>query len=141
MANREIIAGDSYDYPERRLFIDALATLEGEPFPFAGKIVRATFKPVPDDDPADEAAVIKAEMRFNDDGTVLSTNGLELDPGGQLVHNLTAEQSATIPAGTSYISDVQISRYDPVVGKEVGVYTFMFTDTLVAKLGITNRST
>ena len=141
MPDRIVKRGDSYDYEERPLFAIDLSTESGGEFPLGGRIIRSTFKPAPDDDDTDSTAVIKAEIRFDDDGNLQSSDGLVMDPGtpGRFLHYLTSEESRDIPVGTKYVSDVQLSRWDAALGKEVGVYTFTFTDTLVSEFGITNR--
>ena len=145
MTNRTIIRGDSYAL-RRPLFLIELADIAGWAFDLTGCHVRTTFKPAADDDVTDATAVIQHEIVIAADGGVTTSTGLVLGEmvddvfvalpatAGKLVHRLTKAESAAIPVGTAYISDVEVTDADEEV------FTFLFEDTLTVVNGVTNRS-
>lgn len=144
MSDRSIVAGDSYE-GTRALYLIALTRLDGTPYDLTGCTVRTTFKPVADDDATDAAAPIKAQIVIDGAGAAASA-GLVLGEivgdafvptpasAGKLAHVLTKQQSAAVPVGTALVSDVEVTD---AAGR---VSTFLFTETLTAVRGITNRS-
>lgn len=148
MANRDIIAGDSYAIA-RPLYLYALTNSAGGAFDLTNCTVLTTFKPSPDADATDAAAVIEAQLTIDDGGNA-TEDGLLLGEmvngefvalpatAGTFVHRLTAAQSAGITVDTPFVSDVEVIDYtDDPTGE---VTTFMFTeDTLTVVNGITNR--
>lgn len=150
MVAREIIAGDSYAIA-RPLYLYALTNIGGGAFDLTHCTVMTTFKPQPDSDLTDAAAVIEAQLTVDDAGTVTLEDGLLLGEmvdgdfvplpatAGKFVHRLTAAQSAGITVDTPFVSDVQVIDYSLDPAGEVT--TFLYTaDTLTVIPSVTNRS-
>lgn len=140
MAVRTIIRGDSYGI-RRPLFTLTLVDGSGNPFNLSGCTVRTTYKTAATDpvaDPNDTNAPIKHFITINSGGTMTSNSGLFLvgaATAGVLQERLTAAESKAMPLNTELLSDVELTDQNGEV------FTWLFTDTLKAIDGITNRIT
>ena len=150
MTDRTIIAGDSYE-TLRPLFRIELKDADGAAFDLTSCIVRTTFKAVADSDATDAEAVITADAEIDSSGDITAGSGLVLADivdgeytasaasAGVLLHFLSSTESAAVPVGTAYISDVEVSA-PAASGSGKERITFLFTDTLTCVNGITNRT-
>ena len=140
MANITIFRGDSYAI-RRPLFTYALFDIDGDPFDLSGCVIRTTYKAdlvAIEDDPTDDTAVDKHEIRISSLGAVTSQIGLYLAStaiAGQLIERFTSTETAAIPIETPLISDVELVD---VNGEK---FTFPQSDFIVAINAVTNRST
>jgi len=140
MATKTIIRGDSYGI-RRPLFTITLVDELGDPFDLTGCTVRTTYKDVatdPNVDPDDANAPIRHSITINGSGVVTDTEGLTLvglATAGVLQERLTAAESRLLPANMELISDVELTDQNGEI------FTWLFTDTLKAVDGVTNRTT
>ena len=140
MAVRNIIRGDSYAI-RRPFYTITLVDENSNPFDLRGCTVRTTYKAAltsPVEDPNDSTAAIKHDIVVNSSGTVTSQNGLFLvgpATAGVLSERLTATESRSLPLNTPLLSDVELTDQNGEV------FTWTFTDTVVAQDAVTNRTT
>jgi hypothetical protein len=140
MAVRTIIRGDSYGI-RRPLYTLTLVDTNSAPFNLIGCTVRTTYKAIttdPTTDPQDSGAPIKHSITIALDGTVSAANGLVLvgaPEDGVLEERLTATESRLLPLNTELVSDVELTDQNGEV------FTWLFTDTIKAIDGVTNRTT
>lgn len=140
MAVRTIIRGDSYGI-RRPLYTLTLVDTNNNPFDLSGCTVRMTYKSVltdPTTDPNDSNAPIKHSIVIAIDGTVTDSTGLVLvgdAADGVLEERLSASESRIIPANVELQSDVELTDQNGEV------FTWLFTDTIKAVDGVTNRIT
>ena len=140
MATRTIIRGDTYAI-RRPLYTYTLVDVNNNPFNLTGCTIRTTFKPAvtdPNDDPNDATAAIKHTIIINGSGVATTTQGLYLvttATSGQLKEYLTAVESRSLPVNVDLVSDVELTDGNGEV------FTWLFSDTLRAVDGITNRTT
>jgi hypothetical protein len=140
MAIRTIIRGDSYGI-RRPLFTITIVDGSSNPFNLASCTLRTTYKPVATDptaDPNDTGAPIKHFITINSGGTVTSNSGLFLvgaATAGVVQERLSSTESRAMPLNTELLSDVELTDANGEV------FTWLFTDTLRAVDGITNRTT
>jgi len=140
MAIRTIIRGDSYGL-RRPLFTITLVDNLNDPFNLANCTIRTTYKIAPTDpntDPTDENAPIKHFIELDGVGAVVDNDGLVLvgpATDGVLEERLTAAESRVLPANVELQSDIELTDQNGEV------FTWIFTDTLKAIDGVTNRTT
>lgn len=140
MPNVTIIRGDSYAL-RRPLYTYTLVDDENASFDLSGCTVRTTFKTVttdPADDPTDASAALTGLLVVGSDGTPTTQTALYLvgdATAGTFEHRLTAAETAALPTGAAWVSDVELTD---VNGE---VFTWLFTETLTTVDGITNRTT
>ena len=140
MADITIIRGDSYSL-RRPLFTYSFVTNLGAAFDLAGCVIRTTYKPNvlgPADDPVDATAAIKHTLRVGSDGISTETDGIYLSglaTLGVVVERMTATETRTLPAGIALVSDLELTDANGEV------FTWLFSDWLQNKDGVTNRTT
>ena len=140
MAVRTIIRGDSYAL-RRPLYTLTFVDELSNPFNLTGCTVRTTYKTAstsPADDPSDTNAPIKHTLTVDGTGTATLENGLYmigLATAGVVEERLTATESRSLPLSTELLSDVELTDANGEV------FTWVFTDTLLAVDGFTNRTT
>jgi hypothetical protein len=138
MAARTIIRGDSYGI-RRPLYTITLVDEEAEPFDLTDCSVFTTYKVAttePLDDPTDTSAPIKHELEVDSGGVPITQDGLYLvgsPTAGIIEERLTSAESASLPLAVDLISDIQL------IDQNGEVFTWLFTDTLRAVDGVTNR--
>ena len=139
MAVYEIIRGDTYVL-RRPLFRYELADLSLGPFNLTGCTIRTTWKVAPTppaDDPSDTTGVLKGLLIVNGSGVATTeVNLFMIGPAtdGVIEHRVTAAETANLPLGVSWKSDVEVTDANNEVS------TFLFEgDTAKARDGYTNR--
>lgn len=139
MANITILAGDSYSI-RRPLFRYTLVGPDNQPFDLTGCVVRTTFKPTilgPEDDATDATAPIKHTLRVNGAGVATEQSGLALattPAAGTIEERVTAAETRVLPLNVPLYSDIELTDANGEV------FTWLFTDTLTVKSGVTNRN-
>ncbi len=140
VSSRVVIRGDTYSI-RRPLYRITLLDDGGAPFDLSGSTVRSTFKPAPDnpaDDPTDATAPIRHTLVVAANGTATTQAGLYLvgaAANGTIEQRLSATESAALPLGVKLVSDIELTDANGEV------VTWLFTETLETREGITNRVT
>ncbi len=137
--NRELIRGDDYGVG-RYLFRYALVTALGAPYDLTGCRVDVTYKAAitdPGIDPTDSTATVKHTLIVTSSGVATTTTGLYLvgsATAGVVEERMTRAETLAMPLTTNLLSDLQLTD------ARGEVTTFLFTDTISARDGITNRT-